>query len=392
MSAGSLRSQLNLALQNVIPGLQTMDAPPEVDGANASEQDMVVIDMPDPDGRFHLPGGGGRGGGAGRSGGGGGGGGGGLPMGETDQEGEREGGRQGGRGGLTDTNLAHYLSEGCAELLLFGLIVALKLGYDHRLGLTVFLGLIGTFLHHSGSVKREIDLKEKRSVPSLLLRLGLLVVNIAFIYYVLEEQQLYKCLIFLNPNIEEMTLWAVLWCVGISDFVIKYSTLCLKCLVTLLPASVLSFKKRGKVYLAIEELSQIYRMLPPFPLWLAYFLDDRDSHWIVSYVLTFAYVILKAFTIYRKQSEVRKAVRNIFSEVQYGTTPSQDQMRRVGEACPICQDTFQEPIQLACKHIFCEDCVALWFDRERTCPMCRAQIASAPTWRDGSTAMSIQLF
>ena len=26
---------------------------------------------------------------------------------------------------------------------------------------------------------------------------------------------------------------------------------------------------------------------------------------------------------------------------------------------------------LHCKHIFCEECVATWFDRDTTCPMCR---------------------
>lgn len=309
---------------------------------------------------------------------------------EVETEGDREQNR--GRGSLADTNLSNYLSEGIAELLLFVLILACKLAYDHRLGLTVFLGLIGTFVHHSGSVKREIELKEKRSVLSVVMRLGLLFINIFFIYYALQEQQLYKCLMFLPPNIAVMTLWAVLWCVGITDFVVKYSTLILKCLVTLLPGSVLSFKKRGKIYRALEEISQMYRLLPAFPMWVSYFSDYRESHWAIGYFLTFAYVILKAFTVYRKQKDLRKSLHDVFIDVQYGISPSQDQIRRVGEACPICQDDFQDPIQLACKHIFCENCVAMWFDREQTCPMCRAQIAASPIWKDGSTAMSIQLY
>ena len=70
---------------------------------------------------------------------GGGGGGGGIPMGEVDPDGDRDQERQGGRGSLTDSNLVHYLSEGCAELLLFALILALKLAYDHRLGKTIII-------------------------------------------------------------------------------------------------------------------------------------------------------------------------------------------------------------------------------------------------------------
>ncbi|XP_063965295.1 E3 ubiquitin-protein ligase RNFT2-like [Lytechinus pictus] len=382
MAVNSIRNQFNHAIQNMIPGLQTMDAPPEVETPDGhSHRDAIVINMPDSEGRFPSS----RGGGSRR-----GGGGGSASVGDTETEGDQEQNR--GRGPLNDTNLTNYLSEGIAELLLFVLILACKLAYDHRLGLTVFLGLIGTFVHHSSSVKREIELKEKRKVLSVVMRLGLLLVNIIFIYYVLEEQQLYKCLIFLPPNIAVMTLWAVLWCIGITDFVIKYSTLMLKCLVTLLPGSVLSFKKRGKIYRALEEISQTYRLLPPFPVWLSYFSDYSDSHWIISYFLTFAYVILKAFTVYRKQKDLRKSLQEVFIDVQYGMAPSQDQIRRVGEACPICQDDFQDPIQLACKHIFCENCVSMWFDREQTCPMCRAQIAASPIWKDGSTAMSVQLF
>ena len=44
------------------------------------------------------------------------------------------------------------------------------------------------------------------------------------------------------------------------------------------------------------------------------------------------------------------------------------------------------------QHIFCEDCIGIWFDRERTCPMCRAKIAEDPQWRDGNTQSFIQFF
>ena len=44
------------------------------------------------------------------------------------------------------------------------------------------------------------------------------------------------------------------------------------------------------------------------------------------------------------------------------------------------------------QHIFCETCIQLWFDRERTCPLCRSVIASDPKWRDGSTEGFVMLF
>ena len=54
--------------------------------------------------------------------------------------------------------------------------------------------------------------------------------------------------------------------------------------------------------------------------------------------------------------------------------PSIEDLKTCGGICPICHDNLKDATMLHCKHIFCEECVATWFDRERTCPMCRAQV------------------
>ena len=56
-----------------------------------------------------------------------------------------------------------------------------------------------------------------------------------------------------------------------------------------------------------------------------------------------------------------------------------------------CQSVFVF-VFVCVQHIFCEDCVATWFNRERTCPMCRANIVDSPQWRDGSTSASFQIY
>ena len=53
---------------------------------------------------------------------------------------------------------------------------------------------------------------------------------------------------------------------------------------------------------------------------------------------------------------------------------------------------FPLPASVLLQHIFCEDCVSMWFDRERTCPMCRANIVDNPQWRDGSTSSNLQIY
>jgi hypothetical protein len=61
--------------------------------------------------------------------------------------------------------------------------------------------------------------------------------------------------------------------------------------------------------------------------------------------------------------------------------------------CPICQDKYNHPIKLKCKHIFCHDCASTWLDKEQTCPMCRAKILSKkPTFKDGSTTYMVMWY
>ncbi|CAJ0573865.1 unnamed protein product, partial [Mesorhabditis spiculigera] len=51
--------------------------------------------------------------------------------------------------------------------------------------------------------------------------------------------------------------------------------------------------------------------------------------------------------------------------------------------CTTCMDTFRldEPVlQLNCNHIFHRDCLVPWFERHRTCPICRQEVDST-TWR-----------
>lgn len=70
------------------------------------------------------------------------------------------------------------------------------------------------------------------------------------------------------------------------------------------------------------------------------------------------------------------------------------QVTAAGDLCAICQEKMHAPVLLSCKHIFCEDCVSEWFERERTCPLCRALVKPSDlrSFSDGSTSLFFQLF
>lgn len=278
----------------------------------------------------------------------------------------------------------------------FIFLVFAKVMYNHRLGILVFVALFGTFFHANTSLKRHIQLRETQSITDTLGSLVwitlFLSANIFFIYFVFDEQKLYRCLYFRLPEVDRVDMWSLLWMTGMSDFVIKFATIVVKALIAMLPKQILPYKKKGKYYMLVETVSQFYRSLIPVIPWI-YFLQDNEhgGEWF-SYVLLFLYLLFKGSNVLYMCKEMKRAFLKFRVDVSYGCVPSRDQLEASENTCPICQDKFTDPVQLSCRHIFCEDCVSMWFDRERTCPMCRANIVDNPKWRDGSTNGNLQVY
>mmetsp|Transcript_36253 Transcript_36253/g.89325 ORF Transcript_36253/g.89325 Transcript_36253/m.89325 type:complete len:85 (+) Transcript_36253:249-503(+) len=80
----------------------------------------------------------------------------------------------------------------------------------------------------------------------------------------------------------------------------------------------------------------------------------------------------------------------------YGQAANADDVMENIGSCSICQESFCKPIKLrCCKHVFCEECVSEWFEREKPCPLCRAVVKSAglsKSFGDGATPLHAQIF
>lgn len=279
------------------------------------------------------------------------------------------------------------------KYLTFVLILLLKLAFDHRVGLLVILGLFITFCHANSVIKREVGKQGKRQFTGLLIVAINLVTCICFVYFVLADSGLAYALILVPPYSQPIGGMEVVWIVVVTDFVLKLITILVKALIIAVPGFISCFPRRGKYYLFVETSSQVYRSVVPMQHWLYYFSESyTGSSKMFSMMLSGAYLLCKCTDIVAKTRAWKKSLIQVLSNVNYGRTPSADQTKAAGEACPICQDEFKRPTVLACNHIFCEECVSVWFDRERTCPMCRAQIADDPSWRDGSTSHLVQVF
>lgn len=282
-------------------------------------------------------------------------------------------------------------------VLPFVLLLMAKVLFNHRLGILVFVGLFGTFWHANTTLTRQIAQRERKHFADALGYLAwtflFICGNIFFIYYVFEEEKLYRSLIFQLPDVDKIDAWTLVWIVGITDFVVKFAAIAVKAVMAVLPRKVVPFKRRGKYYMIIEEISQYYRCLLPIIPWLHFLYDDEHGGQWFSFFLLGAYTLCKGHAIWKKTLSIMEALRKFRLDVSYGTSPTREETKTAGDACPICQDEYKDAIKLnQCGHIFCEDCVSMWFDRERTCPMCREKIVDNPIWRDGSTTAAVQVF
>ncbi|CAH6778830.1 Rnft2 [Phodopus roborovskii] len=226
----------------------------------------------------------------------------------------------------------------------FILILLAKLCFQHKLGIAVCIGMASTFAYANSTLREQVSLKEKRSVLVILWILAFLAGNTLYVLYTFSSQQLYSSLIFLKPNLETLDFFDLLWIVGIADFVLKYITIALKCLIVALP----------KIILAVKS---------------------------------------KSFDICGRVGGVRKALKLLCTSQNYGVRATGQQCTEAGAICAICQAEFRDPMILLCQHVFCEECLCLWLDRERTCPLCRSvAVDTLRCWKDGATSAHLQVY
>ncbi|XP_056274473.1 RING finger and transmembrane domain-containing protein 2 isoform X3 [Pseudoliparis swirei] len=276
----------------------------------------------------------------------------------------------------------------------FILILLAKVCFQHKLGIAVCVGMASTFAYANATFRHQVALRADRSVLVALWIITFLGGNVVYIYYTFSHEELHNSLMFSKPNLSSFDFFDLVWAVGINDFVLKFFTVGLKCFLLFLPNILLAFRSRGKFYLLIEELSQLFRALVPVQLWYQYIMGaDPSSSYFLGASLIIIYSLCKSFDICGRVSAIRKAMMMLCSPQSYGVRAGGQQCSEAGDVCAICQADFRDPIALQCQHVFCEDCLCLWFDRERSCPLCRSTVIEAlRCWKDGTTSAHFQIY
>ncbi|XP_042588575.1 E3 ubiquitin-protein ligase RNFT1 isoform X2 [Cyprinus carpio] len=290
-----------------------------------------------------------------------------------------------------------YLLRWLKKSLPFIVILCAKLVIQHALGLAVAVGLFTTFMYVNKSIQTQVFLHDRRTKLHCVWLLLFLTSSSLLVFYTFHTQSLYRCLIFANATIDSQNFWEVLWSVGVTNFILKFFFMGLKCLILLIPSPLMTYRRRGQWYMLIEEMGQLYQVIAPVPLWFRYLVsyDEMDTSvgLTLGILLALVYLIMKLLALYGLSGSLQKQLRTFFSPEVNGAPAGPAQVREAGDICPICQADFKQPRVLVCQHIFCEECIAQWLNQERTCPLCRTVITDkVHKWKDGATSAYLQIY
>jgi len=161
------------------------------------------------------------------------------------------------------------------------------------------------------------------------------------------------------------------------------------------------YRRRSAALSAVEYASLIGRCATPAPMWCGWFSRELTSAFAM--IITGVYVVIKVRSVVaRAEDFVDAAGTPWWKDAGVGESASSEEVIESGNQCAICQETCVEATKLTCTHIFCQDCIAEWFDRqsgagvnnEKTCPVCRAvvQRGAPKSFGDGSTSLWPILF
>ncbi|NWS73047.1 RNFT1 ligase, partial [Crotophaga sulcirostris] len=290
-----------------------------------------------------------------------------------------------------------YLLQWLHKSLPYILILCVKVIMQHIIGISLGIGLLTTYMYANKSIVNQVFLRERCSKLQCAWLLVYLTGSSLLLYYTFHSQSLYYSLIFLKPTVDFTNFWEVLWIVGVTDFILKFLFMGFKCFILLVPSFMMSFKSKGYWYMLLEELCQYYRMFVPIPVWFRYLIGYGELDSVLGrtlgILLGLLYLILKLLSFFGQLRNFKHVLRIFCTRPLYGVTASKRQCSEVDDICSICQAEFQKPILLICQHIFCEECISLWFNREKTCPLCRTVISDhVNKWKDGATSMHLQIF
>lgn len=281
------------------------------------------------------------------------------------------------------------------QVLPFTLLLLVVFIRQHLQGFFVTILLSAVMFKSNDIVKKQTALKGERKISVLVCISLLFTVYVIGIYgWYRKDDLLYPLLMLPLKTIPPF--WHAIFIIMVNDTLVRQAAMVVKCFLLMYYKNRRgrNCRKQGQMLTLVEYLLLLYRALLPAPVWYRFFLNKEYGS-LFSSLMTGLYLTFKLTSVVEKVQSFFTTLKTLSrKEIHYGAYATSDQVNAAGDLCAICQEKMHAPILLRCKHIFCEDCVSEWFERERTCPLCRALVkcADLKSFADGSTSLFYQLF
>ncbi|KAF4363149.1 hypothetical protein F8388_011539 [Cannabis sativa] len=281
------------------------------------------------------------------------------------------------------------------QILPFTLLLLLVFIRQHYQGFSITIWIAAVMFKSNDIVRKQTALKGERKFPILVCISSVFMLHVICFYWWYRKDDLLYPLALIPPKVVP-PFWHAVFIIMINDIMVRQAAMALKCmlLVFFRDSRGRDYRKQGQMLTLVEYLLLLYRALLPTPVWYRFFLNKEYGSFFSS-LTTGLYLTFKLTSVVEKVQCFFVALRALSrKEVHYGSYATSEQVSAAGDLCAICQEKMHAPILLRCKHIFCEDCVSEWFERERTCPLCRALVkpAGIKSYGDGATSLYFQLF
>lgn len=281
------------------------------------------------------------------------------------------------------------------QVLPFSLLLLVVFIRQHLQGFFVTIWIAAVLFKSNDILRKQTALKGERKMPVLIGISIAFALHVVGVYWWYQNDDLMYPLVMLPPK-EIPPFWHAIFIIMVNDTLARQAAMVVKCILLMYYKNSRgrNYRKQGQMLTLVEYLLLLYRALLPAPVWYRFFLNKEYGS-LFSSLMTGLYLTFKLTSVVEKVQSFFAAVKALSrKEVHYGAHATSEQVIAAGDLCAICQEKMHAPILLRCKHIFCEDCVSEWFERERTCPLCRALVKPADlrSFGDGSTSLFFQLF
>ncbi|KAK3135901.1 hypothetical protein QOZ80_5BG0424970 [Eleusine coracana subsp. coracana] len=289
----------------------------------------------------------------------------------------------------------HHVARWIEQILPFSLLLLVVFIRQHLQGFFVTIWIAAVMFKSNDILRKQTALKGERKISVLVGITVIFMIHVFGVYWWYRNDDLLRPLFMLPPK-DIPPFWHAIFIIMVNDTMVRQAAMAIKCMLLMYYKNCRgrNYRRQGQMLTLVEYLLLLYRALLPTPVWYRFFLNKEYGS-LFSSLTTGLYLTFKLTSVVEKVQSFLAAVKALSrKDVHYGSYATAEQVIAAGDMCAICQEKMHVPVLLRCKHIFCEDCVSEWFERERTCPLCRALVKPADirSFGDGSTSLFFQLF